>query len=87
MLQELVDEIRDEKGNVLYRHFVSKRFSTFGLAQIHFDRERMRRAAGYRLAYQLVKNWWLREVVISPTDLSRRAGRTSEAGQGVRRGR
>jgi hypothetical protein len=73
MLQELVDDIRDEKGNVLYRHFVSKRFSTFGLAQVHFDRERMRRAASYRLAYLLVTEWWLRDLKVAPTEQARRA--------------
>src|SRR5207247_964837 len=48
--------VRDERG-VLYNQFVSRRYSTFGLSQVYFDRARMRRAAGFRLASTLLDHW------------------------------
>src|SRR5439155_26479224 len=63
----------EDVDDVLYTHRVSRRVSTLGLAQIYFDRERMRRAASYRLAWKLVAQWWLREPDRSPVDLTRMA--------------
>src|SRR5262249_6315983 len=44
-LELMQDKVFDEAGKDLYPSFLSKRFSIFGLSQIHFDRARMRRAA------------------------------------------
>src|SRR5262249_50583935 len=73
-------EVKDGK-RTLYKRYVSRRFSTFGLSQLYFDRERMRRAAGHRLAALLVQKWWLRNrdmaqpeaVAAAPEDLSGRS--------------
>src|SRR5262249_15220847 len=37
------------------------------------DRERMRRAAGHRLAWKLVAEWWLRQPDRAPVELARMA--------------
>jgi hypothetical protein len=50
------DEVYTDEGP-LYRRFVSRRFSTFGLSQIYFDRARMRRAAAFYLAKSLIEHW------------------------------
>ncbi|HYT89148.1 MAG TPA: tubulin-like doman-containing protein, partial [Gemmataceae bacterium] len=73
-LNTMRDKVRDgskeRAGDVLYSHYVSRRFSTFGLAEIYFDRERMRRAASHRLAWKLVAEWWLRQPDKAPVELS-----------------
>jgi hypothetical protein len=76
-LNAMRDKVRDSHkehvGDVLYSHYLSKRFSTFGLAELYFDRERMRRAAGHRLAWKLVAEWWLRQPDRAPVELARMA--------------
>lgn len=57
--------VRGSGGQLLYDHQVSRRYSTFGLAQIYFDRARMRRAASYRLAVTLL-NHWMRDLGLAP---------------------
>lgn len=64
---------KEHAGDVLYSHYLSKRFSAFGLAEIYFDRERMRRAAGHRLAHKLVSEWWLRAPDRAPVEVARLA--------------
>ncbi len=66
------DEIRDERGT-LYNHLVSRRYSTFGLSQIYFDRARMRRAASYRLAVSLLEHW-MRDMGLAPPTRKQHAG-------------
>ncbi len=58
-------DVFDEDSNSLFPRFYSRRFSTFGLAQLRFDRDRMRRAAAHRLAWQLV-GWWARDNQLRP---------------------
>jgi hypothetical protein len=60
------DPVYDDKGNFLYNHYVSRRFSLLGLSQIYFDRDRMRRAASHRLAWLLINQWWLRQLEMPP---------------------
>ncbi len=55
----------DEHGKPLYRYKVSRRFNIFGLSQIFFDRTRMRRAAAFLVARQLVDHW-LRPPALNP---------------------
>lgn len=69
------DEVRDQDGVPVYRRYLSRRFSTFGLSKIYFDRVRMRRAAGYRLALRLVREWWLRPSRLTPSGLVEEADR------------
>jgi hypothetical protein len=64
LADDATDEVRDERGT-LYRHLVSRRYSTFGLSQIYFDRARMRRAASYRLAVSLLDHW-ARDLGLAP---------------------
>ncbi len=59
-------EIYDEEARPLFPRFNSRRFSAFGMAQLRFDRDRMRRAAGHRLARLLLK-YWGRESDIRPS--------------------
>jgi hypothetical protein len=73
MRDKVRDSHREHVGDVLYSHYLSKRFSTFGLAALYFDRERMRRAAGHRLAWKLVAEWWLRPADRAPVELARMA--------------
>ena len=65
ILDPLINEVKDTthptEAPVLYRRSLSRRFSSFGLSQIYFDRARMRRAAGYRLARRLILEHWLRK--------------------------
>ncbi|MCI0459158.1 MAG: tubulin-like doman-containing protein [Gemmataceae bacterium] len=82
MRDKVRDSSKDRLGDVLYSHYLSKRFSTFGLAEIYFDRERMRRAAAHRLAYKLVSEWWLREPDKAPVELARLAAEDLAGGAG-----
>ncbi len=73
--------VKDEAGKDLYHRYTSRRFSTFGLSQIYFDRERMRRAASHRLAWRLVHDWWLRAAGTA-SELLARAREDIEGGAG-----
>ena len=68
-LETFLDEVKETDGRVLYRRPLSRRFRLFGLSQIYFDRARMRRAAGYRLAERLISEYWLRDPGLSPKEL------------------
>lgn len=59
-------EVFDEEARPLFPRFSSRRFSAFGMAQLRFDRDRMRRAAGHRLASLLLK-YWSRESDLRPS--------------------
>ncbi|MCE9564366.1 MAG: tubulin-like doman-containing protein [Planctomycetes bacterium] len=72
-MEVMRDPVKDENGIELYSRFVSRRFSTLGLSQLQFDRDRMRRAAAHRLARLLVERWWMRSNNLRPTDLAQRA--------------
>ena len=52
------------------------------LAELYFDRERMRRAAGHRLAWKLVAQWWLRQADLAPVELARMAAEDLAGGVG-----
>ncbi|MCC6421341.1 MAG: hypothetical protein IT429_24140 [Gemmataceae bacterium] len=82
MRDKVRDNSKDRLGDVLYSHYLSKRFSTFGLAQVYFDRERMRRAAAHRLAWKLVAEWWLRQADLPPVELARMATEDLAGGVG-----
>jgi hypothetical protein len=69
------DQVRDPSGNPIYSRHLSRRFSTFGLSKIFFDRVRMRRAASYRLALRLIEEWWLRTPKLDPTGLAEEVDR------------
>lgn len=46
-------------GNLLYATQNGCRFSSFGLSEIHFDVEKLYRAASYRLASLMIRRRWL----------------------------
>ena len=63
-VQRRTSEAEDARGifgenDVIYATQTGCRYSTFGLAEIYFDVERLYRAAGYRLASHLVHQRWL----------------------------
>jgi Tubulin like len=82
LLDNVGDVVRDERGGQLYQRKLSRRYSTFGLSQIYFDRERMRRAASHRLAGRLVREWWLRPSPAGPAELVRLAQEDLVGGEG-----
>lgn len=57
----------------VYSNIYSCRFSTFGLSQIYYDRDRMRRAMAYGLAERLIRR--LAVVRTSDSDIDRQAER------------
>lgn len=57
----------------LFCRYVSRRFSMMGLAQLQFDRSRMRRAAAHRLAHCLIELWWNRSEGLKPNEVRRKA--------------
>jgi hypothetical protein len=69
----MADTVADEQGRELYRRRLSRRFSTFGLARVSVNRDRLRRAAGCRLAWRLIRELWLRQSPYSPAELARMA--------------
>ncbi|MEZ5941392.1 MAG: tubulin-like doman-containing protein [Planctomycetaceae bacterium] len=62
--RRLADQVRDggedsEADAILYENYYGCTYSSFGLAEVFFDRERLYRIAGYRLAQILVDDLWL----------------------------
>lgn len=62
----ITDPVKDKNGGLLYERSFTKAFSIFGLSQIYFDRAKIRRAAAYRLAFNLVNDYWLRRTATLP---------------------
>ncbi len=63
-VKRLTDGQDDARGpftetDVIYATQNGCRYSSFGLAEVYFDIERLYQAAGYRLAYHLVRSRWL----------------------------
>ena len=56
--------------NILYATHNGCTFSSFGLAEIAFDKSRVYRTAGYRLAAELVRQLWLGARVAAKVDKS-----------------
>ena len=54
-----VADAEDQQKELLYENRYGCTFSSFGLAEIYIDPQRMRRSAGYRLAANMVRNRWL----------------------------
>lgn len=67
------DPVFNNNGGVLYKRAFTRAFSVFGLSQIYFDRAKMRRAAAYRLAYNLVNDYWLRRTTSLPVALANKS--------------
>lgn len=62
--RRLADQVRDggeeaPPDAVLFENFYGCTYSSFGLAEIFFDRERLYRIAGYRFAQIIVDELWL----------------------------
>ena len=63
-VRRLTDGQDDSRGpfsetDVVYATQNGCRYSSFGLAEVYFDIERLYQSAGYRLAYHLVRSRWL----------------------------
>lgn len=56
--------------NILFATHNGRTFSSFGLAEIAFDKSRVYRTAGYRLATELVRQLWLGARIASKVDKS-----------------
>ncbi len=75
----MAQKVYAEDGAELFSRYVSRRFSLFGLAQLNFDRTRMKRAAAHKLASLFLKLWWNRSTGLLPNEY----GAKSEADLGT----
>jgi hypothetical protein len=74
---KIIDKMRQmvyaEDGSELFWRDVSRRFCMFGLAQLQFDRARMKRAAAHRLAWLWIDRWWNRSSMLLPNEIRGKA--------------
>jgi len=69
----MAQKVYGEDGVELFSRYVSRRFSLFGLAQLNFDRTRMKRAAAHKLAALFLKVWWKRTTGLLPNEYESKA--------------
>lgn len=69
---ELVSDSAGQQRELLYENRYGCSCSSFGLAEIYIDPDRIRRSASYRLAANLIRDRWLGDAETKSTNASKR---------------